>query len=332
MEEISICCFEDISKVKSFIDNSWSKNHILSNNQQLLDFQHKAKKNYNFVISKNSLNQVTAILGFIPTFQFDDDLDNYGDIWLAIWKVDEALAQPGIGFALLKWLEKEMAPKSIGAIGINNDVKQIYEVLGYKTGVLKHYYFLNPFITEFIISNPSPSLLRNTSNDSFSVLKEISVDEIRNLQFLHSPFKSFDYIFNRYSMHPFFNYIILGCHHNQRLNAVFIIRKVNVFNSSCLRIVDIIGDYSRIGNIAPSLIDLLQKYNSEYIDCLNHGLPENLFNDWGFILRNHNSIIPNYFEPFLKKNVDILFAYKTVNSEYIIFKGDSDQDRPSIIQ
>ena len=45
-----------------------------------------------------------------------------------------------------------------------------------------------------------------------------------------------------------------------------------------------------------------------------------------------NVIVPKYFEPFEKKNINLDFAYK-VNSKslYFIFKGDSDQDRPSYI-
>ena len=42
-------------------------------------------------------------------------------------------------------------------------------------------------------------------------------------------------------------------------------------------------------------------------------------------------IIQNYFEPFERKNIRIEFVYKA-NFDYVIFKGDSDQDRPNIIQ
>ena len=42
-------------------------------------------------------------------------------------------------------------------------------------------------------------------------------------------------------------------------------------------------------------------------------------------------IIPNYFEPVINENKDILFAYKkNENIKFNIYKGD-DQDRPNII-
>ena len=41
-------------------------------------------------------------------------------------------------------------------------------------------------------------------------------------------------------------------------------------------------------------------------------------------------VIPNYFEPFLQENIVITAAVRNPSDErYVIFKGDSDQDRPS---
>ncbi|EIA5267883.1 hypothetical protein LJ217_001634 [Campylobacter jejuni] len=48
----------------------------------------------------------------------------------------------------------------------------------------------------------------------------------------------------------------------------------------------------------------------------------------GFKLLNKDeNLIPVYFEPFVKENIDIYFAFKSKNKNYAIFKGDSDQDR-----
>jgi len=53
----------------------------------------------------------------------------------------------------------------------------------------------------------------------------------------------------------------------------------------------------------------------------------------GFLEKNNDhEVIPNYFEPFLKKNVNIRFAYKAKEHNYAIFKADSDQDRPNKIK
>ena len=89
MENISFCSDKDFDKLQKFINEKWKENHILSVDKKLMDFQHKSKNGYNFVISKNNYDEITGILGFIPLSKFDENLKNTTDIWLAIWKVDE---------------------------------------------------------------------------------------------------------------------------------------------------------------------------------------------------------------------------------------------------
>jgi len=331
MENISFCSVEDIEKLQKFIHEKWKENHILSIDKRLMDFQHKSGNKYNFVIAKNSKDEITAVLGFIPLSQYDVNLQGHSDLWLALWKVDESSALPGIGFTLLKWLEEEMQPRSIGAIGINKNVKKIYDILGYKTGVLNQFYILNPFIKEYHIAKGDFDRATGSRPKSSSTIEEIQLDNIETVDFLHSPIKSKAYFENRYLKHPSYNYFLLGAYTNDVLQAVFVVRRIEVKQSACLRIIDIQGKYANIGSVEDSFISILQRYNSEYIDCLNYGIPEQQFIDWGFNLRNQQTIIPNYFEPFLDENVDILFAYKSEEPDYVIFKGDGDQDRPSVL-
>ena len=53
----------------------------------------------------------------------------------------------------------------------------------------------------------------------------------------------------------------------------------------------------------------------------------------GFKLINQNSnelIIPNYFNPYLQKNIQIYFFVDSKDiDKVILFKGDGDQDRPN---
>ncbi len=332
MENISFCNDKDFDNLKKFIHEKWKENHILSVDEKLMDFQHKSKNGYNFVISKNNNNEITGILGFILLSKFDENLKATTDIWLAIWKVDEKKAEPGIGFALLKWLEKQIHPQSIGSIGINTEVKRIYDILGYKTGVLKQYFIPNPSIKNYKIANFKKVQTPIYKSSSASFVKEIKIEDLDHLNFSFNPFKSKKYIENRYLKHHYYKYSLFGGYEKNVLNAVFVIRKIVINGSSCLRIVDIQGDLTKLNSIYESIISILQNHDSEYIDCLNHGLSENLFSKLGFELRNSETIIPNYFEPFLQENIDTLFAYKSKTPNYVIFKGDSDQDRPNIIK
>jgi len=331
MENISFCSDKDFDKLQKFINEKWKENHILSVDKKLMDFQHKSKNGYNFVISKNNYDEITGILGFIPLSKFDENLKNTTDIWLAIWKVDEEKAEPGIGFALLKWLEKQIQPKSIGSIGINTEVKRIYDILGYNTGVLKQYFILNPSLPNYKIANIIKEQTPISKLSSTSLVQEITIDDLEHLNCSFNPAKSGRYIKNRYLNHPYYKYLLLGAYDKNVLKVVFIIRKVVINERSCLRIVDIQGEPTKLNSMYESFISILQNHDSEYIDCLNHGLSEKLFFQWGFKLRNSETIIPNYFEPFLQENIDILFAYKSKTPNYVVFKGDSDQDRPNII-
>ena len=113
--------------------------------------------------------------------------------------------------------------------------------------------------------------------------------------------------------------------------AYFITRRINVGKRNCIRIVDIISDFNPDLDLKNGMQKLLGINESEYIDCYNYGVNKDVLQNWGFVLKKENEVIvPNYFEPFLKKNINLKFAYKSQES-IKIFKGDSDQDRPNII-
>jgi hypothetical protein len=51
----------------------------------------------------------------------------------------------------------------------------------------------------------------------------------------------------------------------------------------------------------------------------------------GFFPLEKDIIIPHYFEPFLKKNISLDYAYINKTEEsYTLFKADGDQDRPNL--
>ena len=78
--------------------------------------------------------------------------------------------------------------------------------------------------------------------------------------------------------------------------------------------------------------ELLISEKSEYIDFYQYGISKNTFRNSGFIdVEKTKIIVPNYFEPFIKKNINLNFAYKSSikNRKIYFFKGDGDQDRPN---
>ena len=67
---------------------------------------------------------------------------------------------------------------------------------------------------------------------------------------------------------------------------------------------------------------------------MQSGIPNSILKKSGFVSVYHikNLVAPNYFEPFVKKNITLNFAIlKKKNTKFYLFRGDCDQDRPNII-
>lgn len=107
------------------------------------------------------------------------------------------------------------------------------------------------------------------------------------------------------------------------------------FHSSLMgKAKDNLASYIEDMNIQDPKIPVICNVTAEYVDFYNIGIKEISSTTSGFIKRDSTSevIIPNYFEPFEKKNIDLGYAYKCDNNfNFCIFKGDSDQDRPNLI-
>ena len=106
-------------------------------------------------------------------------------------------------------------------------------------------------------------------------------------------------------------------------------------NSKVLRIVDYYGDIEILNHAGYGLKNIVEDFGIEYIDFWSFGIPDRIMKNFGFktVEFQKNVTVPNYFEPFENKNTKILFAYKNIKNlknEFMIFKGDGDQDRPNL--
>ena len=337
MDKISFCNDSDLSSLKTFIKTNWDENHIFVRSDIILDYQHKDKGKYNFVIGKNEKNEITGVLGFIPPSFFDKELSSKQFLWLALWKVNLKIASDGLGFRMLHFLESNVKHKIIGAIGINNEVKKLYQILGYSVGSLSHYYQLNHRMNRYnIVKILNDNIKIQDTSKKFSIdnkcrIKKIEWHQIDGKFITDFSNKSIDYITKKYEHHPIYNYEVYEVKVSNELLLYIILRKVIVGESNCIRIIDMVGDFNNKYDLKGCFEYLIHKHNSEYIDCYSYGINKGLFSSWGFIRKNKNRIIiPNYFEPFIQKNIKLEFAVKS-NSSFYIFKGDSDQDRPSLI-
>jgi len=338
--DIKLCGADDIDKVRYFIDTQWKKNHALVTSRELLDFQHYENDNYtyNFIIAINILTkEIDGLIGFIPTAHYDKDLQSEGDYWGAIWKVREDVENEEIktlGLYLFENFKEITSYRTFGAIGISSIAKKIYKALRYQIGTLNQFYIINEQKTVFNIAQIPHNKKKEGSYESsdFIILPINNLIEIKEPECFYKPKKSLKYLIERYQKHPIYHYNFLGIYNNDHLKAVLVIRVIKMSGTKIIRIVDWLGDYKDIPNLYNQMQKFLRQENAEYIDCLNYGISEDIFHCMGFtkLLIEGENIIPTFFEPFERKNIAVEFAFKSANS-YMIFKGDSDQDRPNII-
>ena len=289
---------------------------------------------YNFRIARDENQNIETFGGVIPLSHFDPNLAVHNDTWPSLWLTISKV--PGLGTLTIK--ESINQYETFGAIGINDKVVKIYTMLKFVICDLKQYYIINNAVSDFKIATIKK---RNKGINHKS--KRFQLKRIENLIDIDSivtgkynPMKSINFMVNRYEKHPYYRYqfYLIEDTCNQLPPALMVIRKIGCNGSSCLRIVDVLGELFPADGLYAQFQILLQRENVEYIDFYNHGIQEEVFYRMGFSLRKENdeNIVPNYFEPFISKNINIKAAYyNSKNAPYIIFRGDSDQDRPNIV-
>ncbi len=265
MITVRICTSLDIPKIQTFIDQKWRAGHIFSYDADLLKWQHLDTVNnrINYIVAeKKEDNKLIAIFGFIPTSQYDIKLQDQKDFWLAIWKIDTDIAPPGVGNLLLRFFVDTYQPNSIGAIGINDRIEKFYKFLGYTPGVLNHYYYLNPQTTTFCIAEVVNYVKVKNDYISAQIIEEVNTTIIDIPNNSVRPLKTLAYLKNRYFLHPRYKYRYFVIKNNSVSLALFVIRKITVAGSSCLRIIDIFGNIEQIDNLEHHFDELLKKENA----------------------------------------------------------------------
>ena len=346
--EVRQALISERNLIIEFIRDHWKSDHVFVTSPDLFDWQYKQDNKYNLIISILKAGEkitVLGILGYIPTRKYDPTLES-NDVFLAVWKTHESLSPPGLGLRLLKYIQSELKPNIIGAIGISDYVKPIYKLLGYDLAQLDHYALFNPEYT-------GPRLALNVPDESFQVcsgssevnLFEIKlenigehVDQINELSCTHRPHKSSDYIIARYLDHPWYQYNVQAVVVDGVMKTILIWRKLVKNGGQVLRIVDVIGYLELMAKIEFPLQQILRAENVEYIDIMSSGLDPCILKSASFISKNdHNELIlPNYFSPFVQENITIELAVKsfdknTDSGDIVLFRADSDQDRPNNI-
>ena len=332
---ITMASVEDEKDIMEFIDQEWSKNHILAVNKELFEWQYRRGNQIQFVLAKTqSDKKIIAILGFI---MYGDSLKE--DIMLALWKAVKGKS-PFLGGELLEYLIQKTEGK-VSCNGINlKTAKPVYEFMGFQVDCMKHYYRLADKQEYKIakIHNKKIPILRYHYNSKLIQIKtkeeleeNFNWDYYNNIEYF--PHKSKEFIIHRYLNHPIYDYKIMAIIEGTKTESTsfFVMREVKIEGISILRIVDWIGELEKILYLAEHVDKLLEEYDAEYIDFLEGGVEDEIMKKAGFIenKKEDGNILPNYFEPFERSNVQIWYCTKH-KSKFVIFKADGDQDRPNL--
>lgn len=332
--EIRYCKKDEYDKLIDFLSKYWKGDHIFCKSKEIFEFQHGKAENgyYDFVVAVHKETQeFHAVLGFIRSSRYDGRVfDNPQAIYGALWKVRDDVHNSEIGklgLGVLYYLIKSFPNATYVTLGLSKYSQTIYQALHFKFDLMKHYYIANVNVNKYyIIQNPELKDCEKI-NENIVLRKLKDAVDIKNEYF---PDKNPEYIRNRYLRHPTYNYELIGIYREERLVCEWITRKIRVGDAICIRIIDMVGSLEDIGDIYGNVNVYLQEEGAEYIDCYNYGLPQEQFFELGFTVKKADTIVPNYFEPFERSNVDIHCAANGGN-DVVIFKGDADQDRPNVV-
>lgn len=328
---IKFATIDDVDDIMSFIDTHWKKGHILGSNPELFLNMHQLKDNdISFVIHRDeSTLQIDAILGFIAYAKEPQDV--MGVLWKSIHTGNE-----NIGFRLWLFLKEQAHVRIAGTVGNNKKVLGVYKALGFETGFLTQWYRLakktqyvipeitNPEIPEILETTQYPlDFLPDFATWMDSMAKEVYEDTNRK------PYKSLDYLKKRYYDFPIYKYLVYGIDHGAgKYTGALVIRKESCEGQSILRVVDCLGDVSLLPHCTQALDQLLIDHDCEYLDLYCAGMEDAVLGSGGWLkVKDSGNVIPNYFAPFVRENVDI--RYTTTDPDIVLFKADGDQDRPN---
>lgn len=330
------CRANEYEKLVKFFREYWGENHVFCRNKEIFEFQHGDAREgeYDFVIAvHNETDEIHAVLGYISSSRYDrGDINKPESVSGALWKVRDDIDNPEIGklgLGVLYYLLKSFPESAYITLGLSGFSQQIYDALHFDFGLMEHYYIASKTLLNYCIADAPEVNVDSCKNREYRLKYIPEIPKEFNTYYY--PHKNATYIANRYTNHPFYEYKLLGIYHGEKLASVWILREIHIEGNTCIRLVDIVGNMNGISDIEGNVHEFLDIRKAEFIDCYCHGIDKEVFYQMGFKEVRNSTVIPNYFEPFEKKNVDIHYAAYS-ERPVVIFKGDCDQDRPNLLE
>ena len=340
---------KDIDNIQKFIHLNFKKNHILSKNKNLFNWLY-VNKNVNCLLAFYN-KKIVGIYLFTPLNQFDKKLSS-NQIFLSTWTIegfkkkltDNSKNKQSVAIAIkmLNKIYQILSKKFTINVGIDQRLVRFHELKKIKSTISNHHFIVSPEIKKNkILKDIQKHTIYTKKNfdinhSYFEIknkkqLKKLRVNQLFKCQV---PLKSKHYLINRYLKHPIYKYRIFAVS-NKTIKCLCVFRIVSVKKINVIRMVDYIGSNRSFGILKNFFISILEKFKAEYLDFYSFGIPLKDLEKSGLINKKQkrNFIIPDWFDPFVYKNIDIpigcLNLKKKDKKKFRIFKGDGDQDRPS---
>ncbi len=328
--EIRLATQQDIPQVMQFIKEHWGAQHILANNRAFMEYQHCGKKDvFTYIIAQED-GIIYGVEGYIPMNSKENP-----DISGALWKVIPN-GYFMLGKAIRDYLMQLTKCRCLCSPGINmNTSGKVLGAYGQYVEKMEHYYRIRDF-AEYRIAIIKEKCIPKSRTDSKVHLKPISDFETMatflSEEYLSTklPYKNMDYLKHRYFEHPIYKYDVYAIINGDKQKSFVVVRAVDANDSKIGKIVDFIGEDEAFIGLEKEWDKLMLEKGYEYIDIYCYGIAPKFLEQSGFVKRKEDdvNIIPNYFEPYEAKNVDIYFV-SNVLGQLHLYRGDGDQDRPN---
>lgn len=328
--EIRQANLNDTHSIMKFIDQFWKKGHILATNKEffLYEFQNNEKLNIILAIEDNT------IVGFLGFFYYNSNLNPHmaGSIWKTHPNANDQL----LGVKIRNYFTKNISHEFFATPGPGLHMKPVYKMLRMNWFTMDHYYMANDTMKQYsIINNPKFQIIPQYDNSIFDFTLATSIEDLKTFVFDTNivPTKDFNYIQKRYFNHPIYEYQLYYLQKETLVQNIIVLRICKYKTHRVARIVDFFGDIVNMPIIGKNLYDLMIQNNYEYIDFISYGYDQEDMKKSGFSYLDFSTeytIVPNYFEPFVQKNVPVYSVCDKTDKIYRQHKADGDMDRPSI--
>lgn len=331
--QIRLAAYSEKSAILDFINENWQENHVFVRWPELFDDYHKNGETLNYMIAIDE-GKIYGVCGFIYA-----NHEKQPDVWVALWKVIPS-GIPSLGMDIINSLRKTLDYRVLSCCGIKKEVKKLYEFLGFQTGTLKHFYRLNKnceYRIAVVSDNIQPDYVASDDVEFVQIRSEDEFRDVvkyeRDVFHMTQPWKDHDYLIKKYFRNIAYKYLVFAIRTNWgAVDTVFFTKVVEANNSRAMRIVDFLGNETVLEICGKVLEQIMFDHNCEYIDFYEYGLSDSVLRKLGMkeMVESDKNIIPNYFEPFVQKNVDIHFFTNQIDN-FRMFKADGDQERPNFV-